>query len=297
MQRPGNLGGRQNRLCRTVQLLRIQLRHPPVVFARRIGGHIRNRFGIRCPVKLVDVQIGWRSQHRGGRLGRIHRSNGNALNLDSILADHTCRRLHRRQRPGWSRRPLHIQERHLASVRRKGRRFHVTLQLGQPPRRPPVQPREIEIGLHALAAAIGKERQRLGIRRPRDIALVAVQLRLDGCCDPLAFCQVVQRGHVDLGGLARTFNPRQPLAVRGNRNLAHRPAPVQPFQNFFNPGAIQRWGSRSALRQRVREAKNGAQNQGREGQRCGTKGLRKQFQRHRKMLSGGIGRDVHRTDG
>src|SRR5208337_3609095 len=56
---PCNRLGIEDSFRRTSHLLRIQLRHPPVVLARRIGCNIRKRLGIRRPVEFVDVKIGW----------------------------------------------------------------------------------------------------------------------------------------------------------------------------------------------------------------------------------------------
>ena len=65
---PLDLSRRQNRLRLAAQVLRVKLRHPPVVFARRIGGNIGQALRIRRPVELVHMQI--RRRHLFGELLR-----------------------------------------------------------------------------------------------------------------------------------------------------------------------------------------------------------------------------------
>ena len=186
------------------------------------------------------MQIGRRNQHGRDRLRRIHLSHGNPLNLDALLTDHPRRRLHGRQRASRPRRPLHIQEAHARTVRRISRRLHGTLQLGQPPRRAPIQPRQVQVCLLSRLATIGEERQFLCIWSPRNLVLVAMLLRLGRRRHPLALLQVIERRHANLPTPPRTLHPGQLLPIRRNRHLPHKPTPVQPFQDLFDMSPIRR---------------------------------------------------------
>ena len=111
VQRTRHLGRRQNRLWRSVQRLRIQLRHPPVVLSRRIGGNISQPLRIRRPVELVHMQIARRRLR--DRRSRISVRPAPLPPAESPRPSSPITpggRLHRRQRSRRPRRSLHIKK-------------------------------------------------------------------------------------------------------------------------------------------------------------------------------------------
>src|SRR5260370_42068528 len=69
----------------------VELGYPPVVLAGRVGGDVGDAFGVGRPVELVDVEGG------GGGLDDFAAGDGedgDALDLDAILADDTGEGLH-----------------------------------------------------------------------------------------------------------------------------------------------------------------------------------------------------------
>ena len=117
MERAGDFGGSKDGAgrfrglgssSRSIQFLRVELCHPPVVFARRVGGDVCEALGVGRPVELVHVQIGRGYLLGGFGRGHVHRGYGDALNLDAVLADDAGGRLHRRQSSGRTRGSFYI---------------------------------------------------------------------------------------------------------------------------------------------------------------------------------------------
>ncbi len=220
---PATSAGARIALGVAVQRLRIQLRNPPVVLSRRIGSHIGQPLRIRRQSNSYTCRLAGVSQHR-------RMSGFAALQLAPRQPAESPPRPRQSPRTAASAppapqpaasRPPHIRT-PPASIRRKSRRFHIPLQLGQPPRRLPVQPRKIQIRLLARLRAIGKESQRLRIRRPDHLPLMAMLLRLGCRRHPLALLQIVQRSHPNL----------HPTAVHARSTpAACRPAQSPPGQS------------------------------------------------------------------
>ena len=56
--------------------------------------------------------------------------------------------------------------------------------------------------------------------------------------DPIGLGQVIDGRNEDISAVPQTLNPGDPLAVRGNGHLPHRPAAVELMQNIIDLRAI-----------------------------------------------------------
>ena len=72
-------------------LLGVELRQPPIVFSRRLGGDVGDVLRVGRPVEFIDMQVG---RGKGLQLPVCLGDGGGVLDLDSIFANYACRGLH-----------------------------------------------------------------------------------------------------------------------------------------------------------------------------------------------------------
>ena len=229
VKRAGDIRGIKDRRWRTADGLGVEPGHPPVVFTRRVGSDIGERFGVWRPVELVDVEVGGSSERGRCGLGRIGGNCGDALDFDIGFADDAGGQILGGECPCRASRSFHIEESNAFSIRGKGGRIYISVQLGEPARGTAVEAGDVKVALSAGIGAIGKERDSARIRRP-DKVRFATRLPLRGGSDRLALGEVVNGRDLQLAAL----RPRKAFAVRRDRNLANGSAVTQAGEDFVD---------------------------------------------------------------
>ena len=141
--------------------LGVELGHPPVVFAGRVGGNVGHAFRVGRPVELVRVQVGGGDERGlGGRSG-VGGGIGDALDFNGVVADDSGPRLHGCERAGGAGCSCDIEERDLGAIRRKRGLVHVAFEGSELLCGAAVRAGEIEITLAVSAGAVREERQGL----------------------------------------------------------------------------------------------------------------------------------------
>jgi len=270
----GDLGGVEDRLWRWRRLrgggwldcLYIEMGHPPVVFAGRIGGDVGHLSGVGRPVELVDVQVGRGDlpERSGGDAG-----HSDALDLRALFADDTAPGLHGGERAGGAGGVLDEEEGERAAVGRPGGHVDLAGDVGELAALTGLAgPKEdlLLVGVVFTGGAGGRVGQPLAVGRPGGAVIGAV-----GCLgfgvDGGLFCGIVYVGEAELGAIAGFERPGNGFAVGREGGLADMFRLPDALDYGADARVLMGRGVRRLGRERVEGREREDQDDGRKTQR------------------------------